>query len=67
MAPIAPFASGIFRHSSWASTQLNKNSRIALGTPNFDKLFFTTDGKLGSKTNDKEINNNPKKKKDLSP
>lgn len=54
MALITPFASGIFGQSSWASTQLNKNSRISLGTPNFDKLFFAPDGKLISKTEDKK-------------
>jgi hypothetical protein len=54
MALINPFASGIFAYSSWVSTQPNKNSRIALGTPNFDKLFFTTDGKLEPKI--KKIN-----------
>jgi hypothetical protein len=53
MALIDPFTSGIFAHSSWASTHPNKKSRIALGTPNFDKLFFTTNGKLIPKIKDK--------------
>jgi hypothetical protein len=40
MALIDPFASGILGYNP------NKNSRISLGTPKFDKLFFNTESKL---------------------
>jgi hypothetical protein len=40
MALIDPFASGILGYNP------NTNSRISLGTPKFDKLFFNIEGKL---------------------
>lgn len=40
MALIDPFASGILGYKP------NKNSKISLDTPKFDKLFFNIEGKL---------------------
>jgi hypothetical protein len=40
IALIDPFASGILGYKP------NKNSRISLDTPKFDKLFFNIEGRL---------------------
>jgi hypothetical protein len=50
MALIDPFASGILGYNP------NKNSRISLGTPKFDKLFFNIEGKLYIKHTQKAKN-----------
>jgi hypothetical protein len=50
MALIDPFASGILGYNP------NTNSRISLGTPKFDKLFFNIEGKLYIKHTQKAKN-----------